>query len=65
MLAEESNGEEVYDPPANVEVSVVEAEEPVAEVVDEVQDDAQMVVESTTIKIEEVPKKSFASIVSF
>ncbi|KAM7496242.1 hypothetical protein LguiA_020656 [Lonicera macranthoides] len=63
VLAEESNGEEVYDPHENVEVSVVEDEVPVAEVVDEVQDDAQMVVESTTVKIEEVPKKSFASIV--
>uniref|UniRef100_A0A5B6Z0H2 Putative G3BP-like protein isoform X2 n=1 Tax=Davidia involucrata TaxID=16924 RepID=A0A5B6Z0H2_DAVIN len=62
VLAEETNGEEVYNPPDNGEVSVVEEEVPVPEVVDEVQDDSQMVVESNS-KIEEVPKKSYASIV--
>uniref|UniRef100_A0A5B6Z364 Putative G3BP-like protein isoform X2 n=2 Tax=Davidia involucrata TaxID=16924 RepID=A0A5B6Z364_DAVIN len=62
VLAEEANGEEVYNPSDNGEVSVVEEEVPVPEVVDEVQDDSQMVVESNS-KIEEVPKKSYASIV--
>ncbi|CAK9140916.1 unnamed protein product [Ilex paraguariensis] len=62
VLVEEANGEEVYDPPSNGEVSPVEEEVPIAEVVDEVQDDSQIVVESST-KIEEVPKKSYASIV--
>ncbi|KAA8543519.1 hypothetical protein F0562_021727 [Nyssa sinensis] len=61
-LAEEADGEEVFNPLDNGEVSVVEEEEPVPEVVDEVQDDSQMVVESNS-KIEEVPKKSYASIV--
>ncbi|KAJ9543454.1 hypothetical protein OSB04_023161 [Centaurea solstitialis] len=54
--------EEVFNPPENVEVAVVEEEEPVPEVVDEVQEASQLVVESNT-KIEEVPKKSYASIV--
>ncbi|MCD7466951.1 hypothetical protein HAX54_004057, partial [Datura stramonium] len=65
--AEEANGgEEVYDPPENDNVPVleeeVEEEVPVAEVVDEVQGDSQMVAESNII-VEEVPKKSYASIV--
>ncbi|XP_024973593.1 ras GTPase-activating protein-binding protein 1-like isoform X1 [Cynara cardunculus var. scolymus] len=54
--------EEVFNPPEDVEVAVVEEEEPVPEVVDEVQEASQLVVESNT-KIEEVPKKSYASIV--
>ncbi|KAL2540782.1 Nuclear transport factor 2 (NTF2) family protein with RNA binding (RRM-RBD-RNP motif) domain [Abeliophyllum distichum] len=60
--AEETNGGEVYNPPDNGELLTVEEEVPVAEVVDEVQDHLQMVVESN-VKIEEVPKKSYASIV--
>ncbi|KAK2995169.1 hypothetical protein RJ640_025399 [Escallonia rubra] len=70
--SEEANGEEVYNPPENGDVSVVEKEVPVAkdveeevpvaEVINEVLDDSQMVVEPN-IKIEEVPKKSYASIV--
>lgn len=60
--AEEAVAGEVYNPPENGDVPVVE-EVPVAEVVDEVEDDTQMVVESNA-KIEELPKKSYASIVS-
>ncbi|XP_019178704.1 PREDICTED: putative G3BP-like protein isoform X8 [Ipomoea nil] len=60
---EEVNGEEVLNPPENGDVPVVEEEEPVAEVVNEPQEVSQMVVESNT-KIEEVPKKSYAKIVS-
>ncbi|KAK9281962.1 hypothetical protein L1049_004871 [Liquidambar formosana] len=63
VLSEEANGEEVYNPPSEIgEGSVLEEEAPVAEVVDEIQDDSLMVAESKT-KIEEVPKKSYASIV--
>ncbi|PSR94938.1 G3BP-like protein [Actinidia chinensis var. chinensis] len=61
----EVNEEEVLNPSPsnNGEVSVAEEEEvPVAEVVDEVPDDSLMVVESNS-KIEEAPKKSYASIV--
>ncbi|PSS34461.1 G3BP-like protein, partial [Actinidia chinensis var. chinensis] len=60
----EVNEEEVLNPSPsnNGEVSAVEEEVPVAEVVDEVPDDSLMVVESNS-KIEEVPKKSYASIV--
>ena len=55
----EVNEEEVLNPSPsnNGEVSVVEEEVPVAEVVDEVPDDSLMAVESNS-KIEEVPKKS-------
>lgn len=61
--AEEANGGEVYNPPDNDgELLTVEEEVLVAEVVDEVQDHSQMVVESN-VKIEGVPKKSYASIV--
>ncbi|KAK6163704.1 hypothetical protein DH2020_000568 [Rehmannia glutinosa] len=60
--AEEAIAGEVYNPPENGDVPVVEEEVPVAEVVDEVQDETQMIVESSA-KIEEVPKKSYASIV--
>ncbi|KAJ0611705.1 putative Ras GTPase-activating protein-binding protein [Helianthus annuus] len=60
---EESQAEVVLNPPENVavEVAIVE-EEAVPEVVDEVVEPSQPVVESST-KIEEVPKKSYASIV--
>lgn len=54
--------EEVYNPSESGEASIEEEEAPVAEVVDEVQDD-QMVTVSDS-KILEVPKKSYASIVS-
>eukprot|EP00261_Vitis_vinifera_P032448 XP_019073691.1 PREDICTED: ras GTPase-activating protein-binding protein 1 isoform X1 [Vitis vinifera] len=59
-VPEEVN-EEVYNPSENGEASVEEEEAPVAEVVDEIQDD-QMVTISDS-KILEVPKKSYASIV--
>lgn len=59
---DEVSGGEVYNPPENGDVPVVEEEVPLAEVVNEVEDEYQMVVESN-IKIEEVPKKSYASIV--
>ncbi|KAI3740110.1 hypothetical protein L2E82_30529 [Cichorium intybus] len=68
VLPEESEREVVFSPPENVEVADVAAAaeepelEPVAEVVDEVQEASQLVVESNT-KIEEVTKKSYASIV--
>jgi len=52
---------EAYNPPENEDLPITEEEVPVAEVVDEVQDDAQMV--ESSAKIEEVPKKSYASIV--
>ncbi|KAL3850422.1 hypothetical protein ACJIZ3_012304 [Penstemon smallii] len=60
--AEDTIAGEVYNPPQNGDVPIVEEEVPVAEVVDEVQDDTKLVVESSA-KIEEVPKKSYASIV--
>ncbi|PIN14008.1 RasGAP SH3 binding protein rasputin [Handroanthus impetiginosus] len=60
--AEEAPVGEVYNPPENGDVPVAEEEVPVAEVVDEVQDYTEQVVESSA-KIEEVPKKSYASIV--
>ncbi|KAL6511106.1 hypothetical protein OROGR_022230 [Orobanche gracilis] len=59
--AEEATTGEVCNPPENGDAPVVE-EVPVAEVVDEVQDDTHMIVGSSA-KIEEVPKKSYASIV--
>ncbi|KAL2540794.1 Nuclear transport factor 2 (NTF2) family protein with RNA binding (RRM-RBD-RNP motif) domain [Abeliophyllum distichum] len=60
--AEEANGGEVYNPPDSGELLTVEEEVPVAEVVDEVQGHLQMVVQSN-VKIEDVPKKSYASLV--
>lgn len=62
-LSEETSEEEVHDPSENGEIEVAEEEVSVAEVVNEVPDDSQLIVESN-IKIEEVPKKSYASIVS-
>ncbi|XP_075506438.1 nuclear transport factor 2-like [Primulina tabacum] len=59
---EEVISEEVHNPTENGHVKTVEIEAPVAVVVDEVPDDSQMVVESSA-KIEEAPKKSYASIV--
>ena len=64
MVSEEDNNEEeVPILSMNGEMEVVEEEEPVAEVVNEVPDVSQLVVESEA-KIEEMPKKSYASIVS-
>lgn len=66
-VSEQSNGE-VYNPPENGEVPIheqeeeEEEEEPVAEVVDETPNESQVVVESN-FKVEEAPKKSYASIV--
>ncbi|XP_022847194.1 ras GTPase-activating protein-binding protein 1 isoform X3 [Olea europaea var. sylvestris] len=64
---DEANGGEVHNPHENVDVPTVEEEIPeeeipVAEVVDEVQEDSQMVVESSA-QNEEVQKKTYASIV--
>ncbi|KAL0389874.1 UNVERIFIED_CONTAM: Nuclear transport factor 2 [Sesamum calycinum] len=59
---EEAVAGEVYNPPQNGDVAIVEEEVPVAEVVDEVEDDVEIVVESNP-KTEELPKKSYASIV--
>ncbi|XP_052184822.1 nuclear transport factor 2-like isoform X2 [Diospyros lotus] len=61
MVPIEVNGEEAFDPPENGEVSIVEEEMPVPEVVDEVLNDAQIVAEPNSKT--EVPKKSYASIV--
>ena len=61
-LLEEANGSEVYNPSENGDGSIEEEEAPVAEV-DEIPDDSQMVADSNS-KIEEIPKKSYASIVS-
>ncbi|KAE9592122.1 putative RNA recognition motif domain, nuclear transport factor 2, NTF2-like protein [Lupinus albus] len=62
VTAEEGEGEEVYNP-ENGQASVEEEEEaPVPEVVDEIPDDSQ-VVAGLTSQIEDVPKKSYASIV--
>ncbi|XVF40967.1 hypothetical protein PTKIN_Ptkin01aG0243500 [Pterospermum kingtungense] len=61
-LAEEANGAGVYNPSENGDISFEEEEAPVAEVVDEIPDDSQMVADSDS-KIKEVPKKSYASIV--
>ncbi|KAL3828921.1 hypothetical protein ACJIZ3_017723 [Penstemon smallii] len=59
---EEAIAGEVYNPPENEDVPIIEEEVPVAEVVDEVEDVKQIVVESSA-KTEEVPRKSYASIV--
>ncbi|CAL0304544.1 unnamed protein product [Lupinus luteus] len=62
VTAEEGEGEEVYNP-ENGQASVEEEEEaPVPEVVDETPDDSQIVA-GLTSQIEDVPKKSYASIV--
>ncbi|KAG9155400.1 hypothetical protein Leryth_017923 [Lithospermum erythrorhizon] len=59
----DSNGGEVYNPLENGDVPVaVEEEVPVAEVVNKVHDDSNIVVESNA-KNGEVPKRSFASMV--
>lgn len=64
-VAEEANGE-IHLPADNGEIidaKEEQEEEPVAEVVNAVPDNSQLVVE-TNVKIEEAPKKSYASIVS-
>ncbi|XP_006352678.1 putative G3BP-like protein isoform X1 [Solanum tuberosum] len=60
--AEEADVGEVYNPSENGDVTIVEEEVPVSEVVDEVQDGSEVVAESDN-KTGEVPKKSYASIV--
>ncbi|KAL1565740.1 myosin ATPase [Salvia divinorum] len=64
-FAEEAVSGEVYDPPENGGVPVTEEEKeevPVPEVVDEAWGDTQTVVEAPA-KVDEAPKKSYASIV--
>lgn len=61
VAVEDGVGEEVYNP-ENEQVSAEEEEAPVAEVLDEIPDDSQMV-SGLASQIEEVPKKSYASIV--
>lgn len=63
-FSEDVNGEDRYNPSESGDGSIIEEEVPVPEVVDEVPNDSPMVVESSS-KVEEVPKKSYASIVSF
>lgn len=63
VTVEDGVGEEVYNP-ENEQVSVEEEEVPVAEVLDEIPDDSQMI-SGLASQIEEVPKKSYASIVCF
>lgn len=63
MVSIEFNGKEALGPSDDGEVSIVEEEVPVADIVDEVSDDLQMVVESNS-QIDEMPNKSYASIVS-
>ncbi|CAI0561130.1 unnamed protein product [Linum tenue] len=67
-LSEDVNGGEVYDPSDSGDASVEGEEVPVAEVLDEVPEDSQMAIDSQVVtgsdtKIEDVPKKSYASIV--
>ncbi|TKY66175.1 putative G3BP protein [Spatholobus suberectus] len=61
VTAEDGDGEEVYNP-ENGQASIEEEEAPVPEVLDEIPDDSQMVA-GLASQIEEVPKKSYASIV--
>ncbi|KAE9622145.1 putative RNA recognition motif domain, nuclear transport factor 2, NTF2-like protein [Lupinus albus] len=62
VTAEDGEGEEVYNP-ENGQASIEEEEEAsVPEVVDEIPDDSQMVA-GLTSEIDDVPKKSYASIV--
>ena len=62
VKAEDGEGEEVYNP-ENDQASIEEEEALVPEVLDELPDDSQMVA-GLTSPIEELPKKSYASIVS-
>ncbi|KAL3573237.1 hypothetical protein D5086_027141 [Populus alba] len=70
-LSEEVIGGEVYNPSESGDVSVEEGEEvePMPEVVHEIPPDSQLVADSQVVvkssaKIEDVPKKSYASVVS-
>ncbi|XP_050205714.1 nuclear transport factor 2 [Mercurialis annua] len=68
VLSEEAIEEEVCDPSEIGDGLVEEEEIPVPEVVDEIPDDLEMVVDpqmvaESDLKLEEVPKKSYASIV--
>lgn len=62
IIAEDGDGEEVYNPEDGQD-SIEEEEAPVPEVLDEIPDDSQLVA-GLASQIEEVPKKSYASIVS-
>lgn len=61
-VSEDVDGEEVYNPPEKVQDLIEEEEAPVPEVVDQISDDWQMVAEPG-LKTEDLPKKSYASIV--
>ncbi|KAJ4728448.1 ras GTPase-activating protein-binding protein 2-like [Melia azedarach] len=61
ILSEEVNGE-VYNPSENGNITIEEEEAPTPEVVDAIPDDTHLDAESNS-KVEEVPKKSYASIV--
>lgn len=61
VTAEDGDGEEVYNPEDGQD-SIEEEEAPVPEVLDEIPDDSQLVA-GLASQIEEVPKKSYASIV--
>ena len=61
-MSEVVNGE-VYNPPKNGQALIEEEEMLVGVVVDDVSDEWQIVAESNS-KTEEVPKKSYTSIVS-
>lgn len=61
-MTAEDGGEEVYNP-ENGQAAIEEEEAPVPEVLDEIPDDSQMVA-GLASQIEEVPKKSYAYIVS-
>lgn len=63
-VPEDVDGEEVYNPPEKVQDPIEEEEAPVPEVVDQISDDWQIVAEPNS-KMEEVPKKSYAYIVSY
>ena len=63
---EDLNGEEVYNPPNDVDKPVVK-ETPVAEVINEVPNNVAVAAPTSSppVSIEEAPKKSYASIVGF
>ncbi|KAF5746291.1 putative G3BP-like protein [Tripterygium wilfordii] len=62
VLPEEINSGELYSPSENGDGTVEEEEAPLPEVVDEVPDDSQVVAVESIPIIEELPKKSYASI---
>ena len=63
---EDLYGEEVYNPPNDVDKPVVK-ETPVAEVINEVPNNVAVAAPTSSppVSIEEAPKKSYASIVGF